>query len=129
MDSNGTKCPPTLRFPTWRAAGSRGPCAAAGGSRLNRLTGYCLLREQWRQHPDPQRSVGGDRSCDQWLALVRLDQLHVKAKRLQFANQHVKRLGHTRLDGRLTLDDGLVNLGAAIDVIGLRGQQFLQDVR
>src|ERR1035438_6067036 len=75
------------------------------------------------------RSVGGDRSCDHWLAFARLDQLHIKAKRLQLANQNVERLGNTRLDGRFAFDDGLVNLGAAIHVIGLRGQQFLQDVR
>src|SRR5271157_4226531 len=38
-----------------------------------------------------------------------LDQLHVQAQRLQFANQHVERLRHARLDGRFALHDGLIN--------------------
>src|SRR5271166_2369725 len=72
--------------------------------------------------------VGRERSCREHLTLVGLDQLHVEAQRLQFANKHVKRLRHARLDRRFAFDDGLVNLGAAINVIGLRGEQFLQDV-
>src|SRR5271165_6765671 len=72
--------------------------------------------------------VGRDRSCREHLALVGLNQLHVEAQRLQFANKHVERLRHTWLDRRFAFDDGLVNLGAAINVIGLRGEQFLQDV-
>src|SRR5271166_3250451 len=78
-------------------------CGSSGGSYL-----------------DPQRSVGGEGSgCNQGLVLVGLDQFHIQAERLQLANEHVERLGHTRLDGRFALDDGLVNLGAAIHVVGL----------
>src|SRR5271166_2416688 len=72
--------------------------------------------------------VGRERSCREHLALVGLDQLHIEAQRLQFANENVERFRHTRLDRRFAFDDGLVNLGAAINVIGLRGEQFLQDV-
>src|SRR5271156_4211561 len=57
-----------------------------------------------------------------------LDQFHIETEGLQLTNQHVERLWNARLDGRLTLDDGLVDLGAAIDVIGLGSQQLLQDV-
>src|ERR1017187_1769857 len=57
-----------------------------------------------------------------------LHQLHVETQRLQLANQYVERFRHARLDGGLALDDGLVNLGAAIYVVRLRGQQFLQNV-
>src|SRR5580698_10455431 len=57
-----------------------------------------------------------------------LDQFHIETERLQLTNQHVERLWNARLDGRLALDDGLVDLGAAIDVVGLGSQQLLQDV-
>src|SRR5580700_3424175 len=56
-----------------------------------------------------------------------LDQLHVKTERLQLADQHVKRFRHARLHGSFALDDGFVNLGAAIHVVGLRRQQLLQN--
>src|ERR1700731_2145585 len=41
------------------------------------------------------------------LPVADLDQLDVEAERLQLADQHIERLGHTRLDGCLALDDGL----------------------
>src|SRR6185369_3052270 len=40
-----------------------------------------------------------------------------------------ERFRHARFHGRFALDDGLVNLGAAIYVIRLCGEQFLQDER
>src|SRR5580704_10245940 len=61
------------------------------------------------------------------LFLPGLDQLHIQAERLQFADQHVERLRHARLHGSFALDDGFVNLGAAVYVVGLRRQQLLQD--
>src|SRR5271166_3809968 len=82
-------------------------------------------------HPIPRGDgdlVGRYRSCREHLALVGLNQLHVKAQRLQFTNQNVERLRHARLNRRFAFNDGLVDLGAAINVIGLRGEQFLQDV-
>src|SRR6266849_1808457 len=63
------------------------------------------------------------------LRLLPLHQLHIQAERLQFADKDVERLGHAGLDARFALDDGLVNLRAAIDVVGLRREQLLQDVR
>src|SRR5262249_7662538 len=64
-----------------------------------------------------------------FLRLLALHQFNVKAERLQLANDNVERFRHARLDARLALDDGLVNLGAAINVVGLCREQFLQDVR
>src|SRR5271168_387952 len=58
-----------------------------------------------------------------------LHQLDIQTERLQLADQHVERLGHARLDARFALDDGLVNFRAAIDVVRLRREQLLQDVR
>src|SRR5271168_1644975 len=58
-----------------------------------------------------------------------LHQLDIQTERLQLADQHVERLGHARLNTRFALDDGLVNLRAAIDVVRLRREQLLQDVR
>src|ERR1700678_1086199 len=57
-----------------------------------------------------------------------LDQFDIETERLQLTNEHVEGFWDTRLDGRLTLDDGLVDLGTAIDVIRLGSQQLLQDV-
>ena len=42
--------------------------------------------------------------------------------------KHVERLGNAGCGHRLALDDGFVGLGAAVDIIGLDGQDFLQDV-
>src|SRR5271165_4132019 len=131
--SNGLERYKMSSFPAWPlATGCRDSRPMRGRLRLPVILLFrcCLLREQWKQLPQfPLRSglVGRDGSR-RHLALVGLDQLHVKAQRLQFANQHVERFRHARLDRRFAFDDGLVNLGAAIDVIGLRGEQFLQDV-
>src|SRR5208282_1932735 len=47
----------------------------------------------------------------------------------QFANQHVERLRHARLHRGLAFDDGLVDFGAPVYIVRLRGQQLLQDER
>src|SRR6266404_958821 len=61
--------------------------------------------------------------------LLPFHQLDVQAERLQLADEHVERLGHAGFDTRFALDDGLVDFRAAIDVVGLRREQLLQDVR
>src|ERR1700712_1899286 len=58
-----------------------------------------------------------------------LYEFDIEAQGLQLADKNVERLGHARFDRSLTLDDGLVNLGTAVDIVRLRGKQFLQDVR
>src|ERR1700686_528203 len=63
------------------------------------------------------------------LFLACLDQLDIQAERLQLADQHVERFGYAGLHGSFALDDGLINLGAAVYVVGLRRQQLLQDER
>src|SRR3984957_11598144 len=62
------------------------------------------------------------------LLVGELDQLDIQAEGLQFADKNVERLGNTGLDGCFTLDDGLVDLGTAEDVVGLGGEELLQDV-
>src|ERR1017187_7522568 len=57
-----------------------------------------------------------------------LHQLHIQTQRLQLADQHVERFGDARLDGGFTFDNRLVNLGAAIHVVGLGRKQFLQNI-
>src|SRR5713226_3089076 len=61
--------------------------------------------------------------------LLPLHQLDIQAQRLQLADEDVERLGHAGLNARFALDDGFVNLGTAIDVVRLRREQLLQDVR
>jgi hypothetical protein len=46
-----------------------------------------------------------------------LNQLHIQAERLQFTNQHVEGLGHAGFNGGLAFHNGLVNLGAAKNVV------------
>src|ERR1051325_10452282 len=43
-----------------------------------------------------------------------LHQLDVQAERLQFADQHVERFRHARLDSGLAFHDGLVDLGPSV---------------
>src|SRR5579864_6118307 len=69
------------------------------------------------------------RRAGRGLFLACLDQFHIEAERLQLADEYVKRFRHAGLHGGFALDDGLVNLGAAVYVVGLRRQQFLQDER
>src|SRR4051794_21538683 len=61
--------------------------------------------------------------------LLRLDQLDVQTERLQFPDQDVERFGQSRGERRIALDDGLVDLRAARHVVGLRGEELLEDVR
>src|SRR5215471_9346565 len=58
-----------------------------------------------------------------------LDQLDVEAEALQLPDQHVERLWDARVVRGVALDDRLVDLGPAVDVVRLRGQELLQDVR
>src|SRR5271166_3883675 len=69
----------------------------------------------------PLQSVGGFFGR----RLLALHQLDVETERLQLAYQHVERFGNARLNTRFALHDGLVDLRSAIDVVGLRGQEFL----
>src|SRR5947199_2220411 len=59
------------------------------------------------------------------LALRRQD-VDVQAKRLHLFDQNLERLRYSRLGDVLALDDGLVDLHAAHDIIGLDREQLLQ---
>src|SRR4029077_5731968 len=61
--------------------------------------------------------------------LLGLHALDVQAERLQLPDEDVERLGQPRGERRVALDDRLVDLRAPDHVVGLRGQQFLEDVR
>src|SRR5437773_5985351 len=69
------------------------------------------------------------RSCFRRQLLLRLHELHVQTERLELADEHVERFGQARRERRVALDDRLVNLGAARHIVGLRGEELLQDVR
>src|SRR5579862_2342624 len=60
--------------------------------------------------------------------VLRPDQLHVETQALELANQDVERFGQPRREHRVALDDRLVDLGPSVDVVGLRGQELLEDV-
>src|SRR5688572_20620654 len=57
------------------------------------------------------------------------EHLDVEAQRLELLEQHLERLRDARLGDVLALDDRLVDLDAAQDVVGLDGEQLLQRVR
>src|SRR5215203_6579068 len=56
------------------------------------------------------------------------EDLDVEAERLQLLEQHLEGLRDARLRNVLALDDRLVDLDAAQDVVGLDGEQLLQRV-
>ena len=58
-----------------------------------------------------------------------LQQLDVQTERLQLADEDVERLRQTGIVRNLALDDGLVDLGAALDVVRLDREQLQQGVR
>src|SRR6187402_1015496 len=55
-------------------------------------------------------------------------ELDVQTEALELTNQHIERLGQTRLFRHFALDDRFVDAAAAFDVVRLHGQQFLQRV-
>src|SRR5579864_1997659 len=116
------------------------PCRSGVNSRtfgsagLRPAVARATRPRRWRQDAATTAAVDGGatlirRRAGSRLLVTRLDQLHIEAERLQFADQHVERFGYTGLHGGFALDDGLVNLGAAVYVVGLRRQQLLQDER
>src|SRR5215475_16028819 len=61
--------------------------------------------------------------------LLCLNQLHIKTEGLQLANEHVERFGQARGERRVAFHNRLVDLRAPGHVVGLRGEEFLKDVR
>ena len=52
----------------------------------------------------------------------------MRQRRLHLLDEHLEALGDARLGDVLALDDGLVDLDPAEDVVGLDGEQLLQGV-
>src|SRR5579883_935752 len=99
------------------------PDGAKGGHIRRQLFGASGERRIVRRR---NASIGRDWSR---YFLFGLDQFHIEAERLQLANQNVEGFRHARFNGGFALHNGLVNLRTAIDVVRLRGEQLLQDVR
>src|SRR5688572_6632844 len=99
-------------------AGGRSHVLDAGGLAAGQIDAQ-LLR-------GPEDLVVGVAQLDR-LAVAGED-LHVQAERLQLLEQHLERLRDARLGDVLALDDRLVDLDAAQDVVGLDGEQLLQRV-
>src|SRR3954470_7432118 len=104
---------------SWRPAGYRSDVLDAGGLAAAEVDAQ-LLR-------GPEDFVVGVAPLDR-LAVAGED-LHVQAERLQLLEQHLERLRDARLGDVLALDDRLVHLDAAQDVVGLDGEQLLQRAR
>src|SRR5688572_7364619 len=63
------------------------------------------------------------------LFLVLVEDLYAQAEGLELLDEHLERLRHARRLDLLALDDGLVRLHAAEHVVGLHGEELLEDVR
>src|SRR6266568_5524146 len=72
--------------------------------------------------------IGIIRLISSCLSVLGLDQLDVQAQALQLPDEHVERLGQTGVEHGVALDDGLVDLGPTVHVVGLGGEELLQDV-
>src|ERR1700690_1001056 len=62
------------------------------------------------------------------LFVVLVEDLDVETQALEFLDEDLERLGHTRRLDLLTLDDRLVGLDSTHDVVRLDGEQLLQNV-
>src|SRR5215470_5146226 len=107
--SNGLErykvCPPTAFTPPWR---------------LPVLFGYafCLSsRPEAHRNWTIGKNLVGSRCHLLAAAFNTLDQLHIETERLQLADQNVEGLRDARFNGGLTFHNGLINLGAAKDVV------------
>src|SRR6266540_1426646 len=75
-----------------------------------------------------QRDLGNVLLRQDNLALVLAQDLDPKREPLQLLDQHAERLRDAGLERVIALDDRFVRLDAADDVVGLDGQDLLQDV-
>src|SRR5437899_6022561 len=76
-----------------------------------------------------QRDLGDVFFTKHDLALVLAQDLDPERKPFQLLDEHAERLRDARLERVVALDDRLVGLHAADDVVRLDGQNLLQDVR
>src|SRR5215471_2443471 len=76
-----------------------------------------------------ERELGDVLFAEHDLALVLAQDLDPEREPLQLLDQHPEALRDAGLERVVALDDGLVRLDAAHDVVGLDGQDLLEDVR
>src|SRR5437867_359004 len=72
--------------------------------------------------------IGIIRLISSCLSVLGLDQLDVQAQALQLTDEHVEGLGQDGVEHGVALHDGLVDLGPTVHVVGLGGEELLQDV-
>src|SRR5581483_7447732 len=103
---------------------------------------HCFLNPYFSDFFDGRRLTTGQvdtqllgRAEDIFLSVLELDRrtvlaedLDVETQRLHLLDENLERLRDTRVGDVLALDDGLVDLHTAGDVIGLDGQELLQGV-
>src|SRR6266851_8368326 len=76
-----------------------------------------------------QRDLGNVLFRQNYLALVLTQDLAPERQAFQLLDQHAERLRDAGFERVVALDDRLVRLDAADDVVGLDGEDFLEDVR
>src|SRR6266852_7797712 len=76
-----------------------------------------------------QRDLGNVLFRQNNLALVLTQDLDPERQAFQLLDQHTERLRDAGFERVVALDDRLVRLDAADDVVGLDGEDFLEDVR
>src|SRR5713226_2093669 len=103
-------------------------------SKLSLFSSYLLCRvfpELFALEADAevQRDLGNVLFRKHDLALVLAQDLDPEREPFQLLDQHAERLRDAGLERVVALDDRLVGFDAADDVVGLDGQDLLQDVR
>src|SRR4051812_17102073 len=90
------------------------------------------LPPRWRARSRAPRARPGVRRAVRRFfeaSMLGLDQLNVQAQALQLPDEDVEGFRQAGREHGVALDDGLVDLGAAVDVVRLGGQELLEDVR
>src|SRR2546422_3912149 len=72
--------------------------------------------------------ISQNTGLDRLVERVRVADFHIHAQRLHFLDEHVKGFRDARFEAVVTFDNALVNAGAALHVVRLDGEQFLQRV-
>src|SRR5262245_54782278 len=103
----------------------------SGDARLMRIASKSLVSAErsWKLGLMYLHLLQNGLRCCFYGFLLRLHQLDVETERLQLAYEHVERFRQTGREGRVALDDRFVDLRAARDVVRLRGEELLEDVR
>src|SRR5258708_5958015 len=124
-----------LKYQTWLTGDANDSFRASKFSSFSNVFFLSLFRAVFPElfaleaDAEIQRDLGDVLFRQDDLALVLAQDLDPEREPFQLLDQHAERLRDAGLECVVALDDLLVGLDAADDVVGLDGQDLLQDVR